>query len=195
MIKKNWNSTEAQSIKPYADFAIEMLHTGSRVICQPPVMDTDDDWLFLCDLSIVKSFEQQLVKDGFKAGGSLTRTTEYRGKPYLVSANGYVKEIDPSKETQLPELITWPTEEDYKRDRQEKDGKLFHSWKRDQLNIIITASSELFENFFKATTLCKALNLTDKEARIIVFEAIKFDKWPSYNHLIYTRDSEGYMTI
>ena len=48
----------------------DSLHTGSRVICNPPPTDTDDDYLFLLGEGTVQALEAALVRDNWKLGGS-----------------------------------------------------------------------------------------------------------------------------
>ena len=44
---------------------------GSRVTCNPPPMDTDQDWLVLVDDQNFDQFASALVQQGWKVGGSL----------------------------------------------------------------------------------------------------------------------------
>ncbi len=44
-------------------------HVGSRVTCNPPPTDTDDDWLYL--VANIEEFVQSFKKDGFYVDGSL----------------------------------------------------------------------------------------------------------------------------
>jgi len=44
--------------------------TGSRVICDPPPTDTDEDWLVLCDPHQKCHFEDHLATLGFVRDGS-----------------------------------------------------------------------------------------------------------------------------
>lgn len=49
---------------------LDILHTGSRVICSPPPTETDDDYLLLVDKAALGPLEDRLKKLGFKPGGS-----------------------------------------------------------------------------------------------------------------------------
>lgn len=181
------------------EFVLEGLNTGSRVICNPPPVDTDDDYLFLVDTAAIKSLEEKLVEEGFIQAGSMDPNNEIEYQ-YLWSKNnsGEIHEdifhTDtgypigyktgtytllsitplPKKSTQAKNLEEWP---DY-QNLGENHSHLFHSWKKDQLNFILTASLEYFENFYRATILAKKLNLLKKEDRITLFEAIVNDRWP-----------------
>jgi hypothetical protein len=76
----------------------------------------------------------------------------------------------------LPDLEEYP---DFIKCREDK-STVFHSWKKDYLNFILTCSPEYFYNFDKATRMAKFLNLKQKTDRIALFECICFDKWPDY---------------
>ena len=54
----------------WLDYCLACHRTGSRVICDPPVMDTDDDYICLLDPESIPSFEGYLKKEGFTVGGS-----------------------------------------------------------------------------------------------------------------------------
>lgn len=51
-------------------------------------------------------------------------------------------------------------------------GSNFWSFKKDNLNIIITYEEDFFDTFVRAAKVCKALNITDKELRIMVHDII-----------------------
>jgi hypothetical protein len=44
--------------------------TGSRVICSPPVVDTDEDWMILVGADDIKEFSHRLLSKDFELGGS-----------------------------------------------------------------------------------------------------------------------------
>lgn len=90
-----------------------------------------------------------------------------------------------------PELVakleTRLKEEGYHQDgkysKNLTDGDKFHSWKikylgGDSTNILITCDREYFDSFSRATALARRLNLTAKEDRIALFEAVTRDVWP-----------------
>lgn len=145
--------------KWWLEYCLRCIHTGSRVICNPPVLDTDDDYLLLVDISLAGKLTTDLLKDGYKIGGSMAKV-------------------------QL--LKEYPTIEDVDRD----DG-VFQSFKKDNTNVIVTASEEYFENFVKATFLCKRLNLFKKQDRIEVFQSICCDSWTVYPTLMEKGSPEG----
>jgi hypothetical protein len=58
----------------------------------------------------------------------------------------------------------------------EWDG--FQSWKKGDINLIITTSKEFFDKFVEATEIAKELNLLQKEDRITVFQKILYNNDP-----------------
>lgn len=58
-------------------FVTEILHTGSRVICDPAPTDTDDDYLVLLSSSKYKPLKKFLLDDGFCIGGSGVDDSEF----------------------------------------------------------------------------------------------------------------------
>lgn len=137
----------------WMEYCIECIHTGSRVICSPPPTNTDDDYMLLVDIGIVPKLEEELLKDGYKLGGSFKVRME----------SGPLKE--------------YPSVEELTKEK----GNVFHSYKKDVLNVIITASPEYYVNFKKATSLAIELNLLYKDARVALFHAICTDDWPLYS--------------
>lgn len=116
-------------IEKYAD----LYRGGSREICDPPPLDTDEDWLVVVrdpdDHQLVKAI---LRKDGFDC--SLT--------------DGY-----PS-------------------------SPRFTSWRKGQLNYVVTADHDFAWRWRVATALAKRLNLLDKGDRIALFQAVVFAEHP-----------------
>ena len=143
----------------WLDYATRAIHTGSRVICNPPVLDTDDDYLLLVDIELTKALQEKLYADGFKLGGSGIRFKSLKEFPDIESI--------------------------------ERDNGVFNSFKKDNLNIIVTASHEYFENFVKATFLCRRLNLTNKEDRVEVFQSICCDSWACFPQLMVKGNVDG----
>lgn len=63
----------------------------------------------------------------------------------------------------------------------EMEGELeaFKSWRdSNNVNLIVTYNYEFYKNHLNATALCTALNLMNKEDRIILFEAVLYKKFP-----------------
>lgn len=104
-----------------------MARTGSREICSPAPIGTDEDWIVLVtDLGAAIS-----ILDG--AGFTTTTDQGYQGMK-----------------------------------------SPFQSWKRGDLNILITDEATFFEEFNAATAVAKRLNLQDKSDRIALFRAVLY---------------------
>lgn len=181
-------------------FCIDAFASGSRVICDPAPTDTDEDFLCLVDVSTLKAFEDRLILEGFKIGGSGQHKQpvwHYRKRISNVWQNqttGELLELEVG--IYPPEDQTWncvniirESVEDKPQERESllefpdfldttKTG-VFRSWKKDDLNLILTCSTEYYDNFYKATKLASRLNLLDKSDRIALFEAVCFDNWDS----------------
>lgn len=155
-------------IHQYVDYFVDTIHTGSRVICEPPPTDTDDDWLCLIDKEVLKKFEEKLVLDGFVIGGSMNHKQLRIRMP-----DGTMVPFGNKPVSVAPELEEYP-----EVTNEREKSKAFRSYKKDNLNIILTISPDYFENFNKATQLCKGLNLRAKSNRIMVFDAVLYDFWP-----------------
>lgn len=64
----------------YVNFFTKALHTGSRVICDPPPEGTDDDWVLLVPKELLEPFEGILSQSGFVKGGSPGEQSERAGR-------------------------------------------------------------------------------------------------------------------
>lgn len=103
--------------------------TGSRYICEPPVMDTDEDYVVL--VKDIRSFLDVLVDGGWSIND----------------------------------------------DNDEYDHEVFNEVKfstarKGDLNLVIYESAIGYAAFVEATKVCKTLNLTDKDDRVMVFQAV-----------------------
>lgn len=143
----------------WEDYAIKILRTGSRVICDPPVTNTDRDYLILLSTFSAFKLEEVLREKGFTIGGS-----------------NFIKVRN------IKDLVEWPSYE--RLEEYLINGEVFHSWKKDDLNLILTASEDYFEEFAQATMLATKLNLRHKVDRITLFEAITRNQWPYYSDLM-----------
>lgn len=121
------------------------MQSGSRVICDPPVMDTDVDYLVLVDdLDVAGAFfhaydwhnclENWLDKEDKDKGA--------------MDASGYAVELE--------------------------CGARFQAWRQGEVNVILTDDETLHMRSVAATLLAKQLNLQSKEERIKLFRCIKF---------------------
>ena len=57
-------------------------------------------------------------------------------------------------------------------------GEQFISYKKDELNLIVTDSFDFFQRFKRATALAKLLNLVEKKDRILLFDEILYGDRP-----------------
>lgn len=115
----------------------EAFQTGSRYICNPPPMDTDDD--YMCLVSSLDATHRILTDKGCELGGSLS--------PVETSSD-------------MTDLIF------------EADFSDFYSYRKGDINIIITDNTVYFDKFKFATELAKRLNLLKKEDRITLFNGV-----------------------
>jgi len=137
-----------EEIKAYDGYYHEILHTGSRVICDPPPKDTDDDYLFLTWDGALDALVEKLTKEGWILGGSMSMGSENYERGGL-EIQDWSKGFDGI---------------DY--------NKVFRSYKKADLNVIVTLDPHYFNLFKRATGLAKKLNLLKKEDRVNLFEAM-----------------------
>lgn len=102
--------------------------TGSRVICRPPPLDTDEDWVLL--VSDVAAFGMEALLEGWS------------GSPVALDAAKY------------------------------PHG--FASYRKGELNLIVTAGEDFFQRFIAATSVAQRLNLHSKEDRVALFQAVLY---------------------
>lgn len=61
------------------EYIISRFPTGSRVICNPPPMDTDEDWCILYDKVDFRTIDRVLVDRGYYYSGKYyNKTTKFR---------------------------------------------------------------------------------------------------------------------
>ena len=106
-------------------------HTGSSAICNPPVLDTDIDFI-VC------------AKDEDKLHSFLVK-------------NGFVQSIQDEEEYDL-------------------EGEGFSSYRKENINLIVTVNYEWYLKWTNATILAKKLNLQKKEDRITLFKYVLYDE-------------------
>ena len=110
--------------------------TGSNYICNPPVTNTDIDFLLLIGEDIDESELLDFLEDNdFEQGGS--------------------RPVDDWSLTDFN----------------------FVSYKRGNLNFIITADKVFYDKFVYATKIAKLLNLVDKDQRVKLFQAVLYDNF------------------
>lgn len=117
-------------------------------------MDTDDDYICLVDIELLPKFEEALKTNGYTTAGG----SNIRVRP----------------------LEAYPKFESI----EDQASNVFRSYRKGELNVVLTASPDYYENFVKATLLAKQLNLINKNDRINLFHSICTDNWPLYYTLI-----------
>lgn len=156
-----------KEIEDFSGYYTEILHTGSRVICDPPPKDTDDDYLMLTWEGALDALVEKLNKDKYELGGSMNmggENYERRGLEIQDWSKGF-EGIDYNKVFRSYKK-SFP-----KNDEEQSDGG--------DVNIIVTLDPHYFKLFTRATGLAKKLNLLKKEDRVALFETIVRDvDWP-----------------
>lgn len=140
------HAEKVMHLVPISEMVDRMQPCGSRITCNPPPLDTDEDYLLFVD---AQYDGMRLIKDGV--------TRMYELESYL-KLNGW--ELGGS----LPTDITVTIPEDAQ----------FASWTLGDLNLIITCSPAFYQRHMAATALCKRLNLLEKRDRIAVFQAVLY---------------------
>ena len=79
---------------------------------------------------------------------------------------------DPQKWEDLGFTIESPHNPDYGPD------VLFTSYRRGDINLIVTDEHDFYELFLVATRLCKSLNLMQKQNRVTLFKFILYNELP-----------------
>lgn len=102
---------------------INWFRTGSSVICDPPVLNTDIDFMIL--------------------------TYDKRNLTHLLKISGFFQD-----------------------GRGVYDQGLFYSYRKGNINLIITTDKSHFFRFLGATLVSKTLNLRDKDKRIDMFNCL-----------------------
>lgn len=124
---------------------IDVCPTGSRIICDPPVMNTDEDYLLL-------------VRDLDQAG-------------YYFLAKGWVNCFEKWREKVDTDEFVNP--DNYSVEIE--GGARFQSWRSGSINVIVTDNVPLHLRSRAATLLARELNLTNKDDRIALFRCIKYN--------------------
>ena len=113
-------------------FAVYVEPTGSRYICDPAPMDTDEDYVVLCS---------------------------NKGRAEILRL-----------------MDTWKFDIGGSRPASASDDSAFKSFKKGDLNFIITTDIEFFGRFVAATTVAKRLNLLAKADRVALFRAVLYGR-------------------
>lgn len=127
--------TSLDSDAPYTAYFVEYRFVGSRITCNPPPLDTDQDVLVLVNHNDVVC--RKMLAAGFTKEGS--NPTDLGGS------------VD--KES------------------------VFHSYRKGDMNYIVTGDRDFYERFSTATELARKYNLMAKADRIQLFQAVLYGKW------------------
>lgn len=117
--------------KDIQQFVIAIFPSGSRVICNPPPTDTDEDFVVLCKPSVC-AFD---ILEHLEGLGYTTSS----GKDEYADMGDF------------------------------DNHEGFMSFKKGEINYILTQSVEMYEGFMLATVEATEKNLLDKGERIKVF--------------------------
>jgi hypothetical protein len=112
-------------------FAVSVFASGSRVICNPPPMNTDADYVVL-------------ARDTWCA-------------------------FDIMDHLELRGYSTTSGRDEYADMGDFDNGEGFMSFKKGEINYIITTSAKMYDSFVVATSEAKSLNLMNKEDRVALF--------------------------
>lgn len=105
---------------------------GSRVTCDPPPVNTDQDVLVYVRRHQVDRLFSALERDGWKFDGS----------------EAYANSV--------------------------REGQGFRSYRKGDVNLVVTSEREFYDRFVAATTVAKHLNLLQKSDRVALFQAVLY---------------------
>lgn len=149
------HAEKVMMLVPISEMVDRMVPVGSRVTCNPPPMDTDEDYLLYIgnEYGAVDGQPMMVVKDA--------KLREFEVEKYL-------KEAGWEMGGSLPNEVKYDI----------KDSEKFCSWTLGELNLIITTSDEFFRRFLAATAVAKEFNLMQKKDRIKLFQAVLYGNHP-----------------
>ncbi len=120
----------------------EIQPVGSRITCDPPPQNTDEDFLVSIAPWKIRETIAGLYDDNWRLDGS--------------EANDDTRRI--------------------------KDK--FLSFKKDDINLILTPDKTFFDRFMAATSIAKKFNLMDKADRVALFQAVLYGNAYEENELV-----------
>lgn len=135
----------------YRKFIKEVVPVGSRITCNPPPTDTDEDFLVLT--TDFQSLVEDLMEDGYEVCGE----------------EDYVMPIE---------------------EHGECDFNFFQSFRKGDINLIVTESKYFFNKFVRATKIAKKANLLEKENRVVLFQHYLYNAEDLYEYLDYAHRKE-----
>lgn len=147
---------------------------GSSVTCDPPVLDTDRDYLLYLEQGPNAGAIYNFLHDNEYVNESVIETPVT-----TIPENGYVPAD--GRRIEAPGLTTafggahthTILTQRYPEARVSATDGGFESWRKDNINLIITYSKEFFDKFMAASDVCRKLNVLNKEDRVMVFEAVR----------------------
>ena len=129
---------------------LEHMYTGSSIICNPPVLDTDVDVVLL------------MTEEKY-----LEAITLFEGMGFVLPEKGGTIEADEQYLAEIAEISKHVT-----------SGKPFYlqffTMRRDNVNIIVTCCRTLFKRWWNATVWATTLNLQSKKDRRDFFMLVKY---------------------
>ena len=129
---------------------IAFICTGSSIICNPPVLNTDFDFVLL------------MTEEKY-----LAAITLFEGMGFVLPEKGGTIEADEQYQAEIAEIRKHATA-----------GKplylQFFTMRRDNVNIIVTCCHTLFKRWWNATVWATTLNLQSKKDRRDFFMLVKY---------------------
>ena len=130
---------------------ITFICTGSSIICNPPVLDTDFDFVLL------------LTEEDYKNGA----VDKFSAMGFTLPEHSDDKDKDEQYLAEMAEIQKHATA-----------GKplylQFFTMRRDNVNIIVTCCHTLFKRWWNATVWATTLNLQSKKDRRDFFMLVKY---------------------
>lgn len=140
---------------------------GSRVTCNPPPMDTDQDILVLLTKEQWPVFLEELELNKWEK--CVGEVKEWTPAPLVTNyATTELWYIAYQAWCELREGLA-EAEKSY---GDIGDGASFEAWRLGELNLILTMDEFWYDKFMEASDCCKALNVMDKQERIDIFNKI-----------------------
>lgn len=140
----------------------EVIPTGSRFNCIPPVLNTDEDYLVWAP--------RRIDLDLLFAGYSTAIAPVSQKSNQTTAADSIPKNNG-------------------------VDDTRFVSWRKGDINLIVTEHEEFFNKHKIAGYVCKRLNLTDKKDRILVYHAILYGEFNAEEPIFRKKTDIDYFEI
>jgi hypothetical protein len=157
-------TTETFSGLPaYLENLVELWEpVGSRVTCNPPPTDTDQDILVLLPKENLEVFNQELYANKWTSCSDREETDSPPVPPVGSSSDVWWAWGEA--------MNKWEATQDTYGTL--ADGESFESWRKEDINLIVTLDPEWFDKMMEACEVCKALNVMSKAERIAIHSKI-----------------------